>query len=247
MATKAIRERCTGCGAAVDLEALTCGYCGAPSPHAVRARNAADQAALEREEAALKDARAQLDKRATNALIWSVVGVLVCCMPVPGLVGVLKARGVAKEAKARGFVPPSTATVALVFGVLNLVTSAAFWIFFAFEMRAVSQRKAELHAAVADEVGRPQLEQQTACALAELRLLEDGWADHETGSSGMSDTFECAGRLEQDGERATLRAISFRLSGEERTVLDACLERGARWHVVALVPSEAGCAEAFAQ
>lgn len=224
----------------MSLEALTCDYCGAPSPHAVRAKQARDQASLEREEAGLRAEQAALNKSATYALVWSLAGLVTCCLPIPAGVAVFMGRRVQTRAKARGWVPPGTATAAVVLGGIGLAMFTAFAIFAAFELRATAQRKAELHAAIERTAQAEQLSQHTACALAELRLLEDGYADH-SGSSTMSDSFECAGRLEQVGAKATLHGFSFRMANKPRTELDACLERGARWHIVALVPMGEGC------
>ena len=83
MAKAGLREKCSGCGAAVSLEALTCEYCGAPSPHAVRAKNARDEAELAREEDRLRAEHEALARSATFALVWSIAGLVVCCLPIP--------------------------------------------------------------------------------------------------------------------------------------------------------------------
>ena len=239
-----LQERCGGCGAAVGIEALTCEYCGVASPHARRASAAASEAELAEAEARLRVAEAAVHRSGKVALVWSVVGVALCCLPVGSVVALLLAQRARTQARAAGLVAPSTTTAAMILGGLGLAAFVAFAGLVAAEMRAERERTAQLHALTDEAAAQPELTQPTACGLAELRLIEDGW-DGRTGSS-VYDTFECPGRVHQDGAGAVLEGMSIRPKRGERILFDACLERGEKWFVRALVPGGQGCAPADA-
>lgn len=222
---------------------MACAYCGAASLHAVRAHQAKSQEALAQDEAQLKADQAALNRGAVVALIWSLVGVFLCCVPIPGIVAIVLGHRVRTRTQARGWAPNATSTLAMVFGGVNIAAFLGFAVLVANEMQTLSQRKSELHAALGEATDAAVLSQQTACQLAELRLLEDGWDKH-SGNATLVETFECAGRLEQSADRAVLHGLTFRFASERRFTLDACLRRGQRWRLDRLVLADAGCEDA---
>ncbi len=219
---------------------LKCGYCGVASPHAVRAQQARSQADLAREEDEIQSAQKALDKSATAALVWSIVGLVVCCIPIPGIVAIVLGRRVRIRSAARGWVPASTATAAMVLGAVNLCIFATFVVLVSNQMKELTELKAALHAKAEAGANAKALAQPTACALAELRLLEDGWQEH-MGSNTMAETFECDGKFETQGDTGVLKNLSFKDTKKGRISLDACLLRGERWHIDRIVAAGTPC------
>lgn len=219
---------------------MTCDYCGAASLHAVRSQQAPTPEDLARDEAEIHAAQAAMNKRSTAAFLWSMAGLVLCCLPVPGIVAITMAHGVRTRAKARGWLPPSTSVAAIALGALNILLFSSFVVLVAIEMRATAERQANLHASTAKSSTAVKLPQPAACDLAELRLLEDGWQGHN-GNTTLSETFDCAGRLEITGRTAVLYGLTFRFNSDTRHTLDACLRRGERWRVEKLVSAGDGC------
>jgi hypothetical protein len=219
---------------------LKCEYCGAASPHAVRAQQARSEADLAREEDEIQSAQKALDRSATTALVWSIIGLVVCCVPVPGIVAIVLGRRVRVRSAARGWVPASTASVAMALGAVNLCIFVAFFVLVAGEMRELDELKAQLHAQAEVGASAEVLAQPTACALAELRLLEDGWKKHR-GNNTMAESFECDGKFEVQGDTGVLKDLSFKKNSKIRVILDACLVRGERWHIDRIVLAGTAC------
>lgn len=237
-----VQERCGSCGAAVDIEALACAYCGAPSPHAVRAKKARDEAELAREEDEIRNAQASLDRSGTYAVVWSVVGLVTCCFPFGSAVGLAMALKARKTALHRDWIPPAKATVALVLSGVSLLCCIGFWTLVVVDMRKQDARRDQLRAYVTEHAGEDPLTQNTACSIAELHLLEEGYGEHGRTAAGRA--FQCAGRLKLDGERGRLEDVSFKPSGKkDRVHLDACLRHGGRWYVRTMVEAGADCDE----
>lgn len=219
---------------------MSCDYCGAASLHAVRSQKAPTPEDLARDEAEIHAAQAAITKRGTTAFLWSMAGLVVCCLPVPGIVAITMAHGVRTKAQARGWLPPSTAVAAIVLGIINILIFSGFVALVAWEMRATAERQAFLHETTAKSSTALVLPQAAACDLAELRLLEDGWKGH-SGNTTLSETFDCAGRLEITDRTAVLYGLTFRFNSDARHTLDACLRRGQRWRVEKLVSAGDGC------
>lgn len=225
---------CPRCGAHVDTSALACPYCQTQTAHG---RYQAERAAAYREQAdaAERARRAEerearqraLSKKGQHSLFWSLGGALTCCLPA-GLVGFVLALNVKSAAKRENFVAPITSTVALVLGVASLATFGAGVALYIHDSRATDARIAELRAKVDSAPASEQLEQPLACALSELELLQEGFG----GTIGLNiEGFECAGRVEQRGDRARLESVRFKTGSNERRTVAACLVRGARWRL----------------
>jgi hypothetical protein len=150
-----------------------------------------------------------------------------CCLPA-AVVGVVMGLNVKSSAKRENAVAPGTSTVAVVLGCSALLLFGVGVTMYLFASRATEARIALLQAQVNGAPSAERLEQPVACALTELELLQEGFA----GTSGINiSNFECAGRVDQDGDRARLQDVRFRTSSSERRTVAACLTRGARWSV----------------
>ena len=101
-----LQERCSGCGAAVGVEALTCAYCGAASPHALRAKASATEAELAQAEANVKRTEDEVRRGGTTALVAASVGVVTCCLPIGAVLGLIFAQRARRQAKEAGLVAP---------------------------------------------------------------------------------------------------------------------------------------------
>lgn len=217
---------CSGCGAKLADDAPECPYCGAPTPQAGRLRReeAQTEAAREAEQRAALETR--LRKESNAALLWALLGVPTCCLPVFSVLAVVHARRARAIAAELGRRPSGVVGLSLVLGGLGALASVAFWVFFVFEQLRVSSRREALAEIIAAGAPAGELAQPTACAMVEDALLTSGWG--ETGNLTIKD-FECPGRLEQRGDRAELFDVRFRGTKKSRPVLRGCFHRGERW------------------
>ncbi len=131
---------CESCGANLEPSHLACPFCKAPTPyareqhaqeeHARQQQNVAEAVAKQRYDAASRaNAQTELDRLARQSVVWSGVGVLFCCFPIPALVAlvlVYRARALARE---QGFVFPAQATIGLVLSVMTLLSTVGFYVF----------------------------------------------------------------------------------------------------------------------
>jgi hypothetical protein len=225
---------CERCGAALDTQAQSCPYCGTQTAFGLRV--AADQAAFAQHAAQVTRARQEDERRAAAeplrkkslyALVCSLLGTLFCCVPltVLGVVLGLRAKALARQHQ---LVAPVSSTAAVVLGAFGALLFVVVVALFFLDQHRHEQRVEQLSRAIERAAGAATLDQRTACTLAEHRLLVDGWQD-KPGLS-ISD-FECAGKVEQDGDRAVLRDVRFRASPDPRTSVKVCLSRGTRWSV----------------
>jgi zinc-ribbon domain len=225
---------CPRCGANIDPSALACPYCQTQTAYGKQ--HAEQQAAYRYHAAQAEQARAAhergqrhaaLAKKAQHALLWSIGGTLVCCFPA-AIVGLVMGLNVKSAAKRDGVVAPGTSTVAVVMGVVACALFCVMLTIYIRDSRATEERIAALQAQTDGARDRERLERGVACALTELELLKEGFA----GTTGINISgFECDGKLEQDGDRATLPNVRFRTSSRDRREVAACLSRGGRWSV----------------
>lgn len=160
-------------------------------------------------------------------MFWSLGGTLMCCFPA-AIVGMVMGLNVKSAAKREGAVAPATSTVAVVLGCCSLLLCLVFTALYINDSRERDARIATLQAQVEGARSREVIDQPLACALVELRLLEDGYLDK---SGIMIAAFQCDGKLEQTKDTATLSDVHFRTGSKERHVVAACLIHGARWSV----------------
>ncbi len=132
---------------------------------------------------------------------------------------------------------PGSSTVAVAVSSIALVSFLSFCVWFGRDLHALSARKEELSNRIPSHDADEHLAQQTACDLAELRILSDGWSG--TDPISIHD-FDCPGRVIQDGDAAQLPDFSFNVS-KNRTVVTVCYKRGTRWTVKSF--REAGVCE----
>ena len=225
---------CPRCGAGVNPSALVCPYCQTQTYYGQQQaeRQAAYQyQAAQTEQAQLaaeRQSRQQaLSKKAQHALYWSLAGTFTCCFPA-AVVGVVMGLNVKGVAKREGAVAPSTSTVAVVLGCCAVALFCVGVLLYVQDSREKDARIASLQAQTEAARSSEAIAQPLGCALTELHLLQEGYAD----KSGISiAAFQCDGKLEQNGDRATLRDVRFRTSSTERHVLAACLVRGTRWSI----------------
>lgn len=159
-------------------------------------------------------------------MIWSALGLLCCLIPLFGIVGIVMALRARKMARKYGLVIPATATVGLVLGCLSLLASLFSYTFIVFQEIKRAQRIDQLEAHVEAAAQSERLAPDTACHLAELRLLKDGIG---AVSGGSLEEFECTGKLQQDGDSAVLDDYSFHRTNEGRHHVKVCYRRGTRW------------------
>jgi hypothetical protein len=236
--------KCAQCGALIDPLAHTCQYCRFTTPAGVAAHQRAE---YEQRAQAQYQAHAQYQHQvveqrrasgaANQALIWSIVGIVLCCTPL-AIVGVVmgaRARGMATRA---GLPVPTTATAGLALGVFGVLSSLAFVIYMVVDIGRKTERRdarvAELEARLGDRPSAETLEHDTACGLAEVYVLRNGWG----GTSGeYLQRFDCAGKLIPGEERAELDDLRFEGSTESFRA-NVCFRRGAKWYVTELRDGE---------
>ena len=228
---------CESCGARIEPSHLTCPYCSAVTPFGVQRRehdeyarrvNEANAAAAAQQSAFHGRAVAQgeVERIAHQSMIWSVVGFVLCCLPVPSLVSLVLAYRAYAVSRAKGFVFPAQATVGLLLSVVTLLSSASFYVFAGVTAVQKHQRIRALEAATATKAAAETLDHDTACQLVEIQLLSHGFS---SSSDNISD-LKCDGAIEQHGSLATLHDVTFDVENAFHTS-DASFKRGARWMV----------------
>lgn len=223
-------QTCQRCGAGLDDSIAKCPYCGTETPRAPQIAAAAWQAHAQAQVGAAQQAQrvgTDVAKTSMQALVLSLLGFFICCPPLAiwSLVVALRARA---SAKATGIALPASAVVAFVFFTLHSLAVLGFSVWFAADMHAHDVRLAELRRILDTHAGDANLTQPTACALAEHRLLSDGFE----GNGGLNiENFSCDGRLVQNGDRAELEEVRFHSSASSVVSARVCLTRGQRWTV----------------
>lgn len=236
-------SRCSSCGASISYQDDECAYCHTPVANGHPAYATNRSAALHREnlEHAQRATHEETVRKAgLHSIIWSLAGVFVCCFPL-SLVGLLKALTARKQARLHDMPVPGTAWASLVLSGFGLVMTAVMGVWFAIDSAALERRKEEVAAVAAAGAGRQLLLPETACAFAELEVLENGYSDLAAISL---DSVECLGVLKLQGDQASLGDIRLRGTGKTHYDVRACFARGSKWYLKALVPTSAGCSPA---
>jgi hypothetical protein len=237
---------CAHCGAVVDLTALACAYCRAPTPAAARARAEesasreralAQHAELERSQRAASSAK--MDAAAGKSFVLALVGLVVCFIPILQIISIVfyfRARATARQLSVH---VPWKATVGGVLSTISLLSTTVFltWAFIRdgnLRDRA-DARIAALTPQANEGALRPTLDYRTACALAEIHALKDG----SYGQDGWNLVdFDCKGKLDVKDETATLAAFSFKVeTNDVRHDVTVCFSRGSKWYVTELSPT----------
>lgn len=242
---------CERCGGQIQLGALSCSFCGAPTAAAARIQEQRLQAAAWSEAQAGAQERqrqafavAQMNAAASSSLTWSLVGLLFFCLPVLSIVAIVKgfrARTLAGSIRAPA---PARAIVGLVVGAFTVLGFFGFWTFAIIESQKdvaeVADRRAKMEKELADKVVLATIEHDTACKLAELHLLTEGF---EGSSATYLQGFECIGKWTIAADRGALEDFRFRTgstSPPKRTTV--CFKHGLKWYLDE-VRSSGPCAE----
>ena len=119
--------------------------------------------------------------------------------------------------------------------VISALSGAGFLVFMVWavvssqhDVAGIAKRKTELEKQIGTKAEAATLDQSTACALAELKILADG---HD-GSSTYFHDYECLGKIASKGEHATLDDFQYQASstGPLKKVI-VCFKHGAKWYV----------------
>jgi hypothetical protein len=130
-------------------------------------------------------------------------------------------------ARAHGLVVPGRALAAIGVGGFAVVATIVFWIWIGSDMKRVNERRTDLRRRLENRTAQVKLDQETACAMVELRLLEQGFeGTSEFGIDGV----HCDGVVTEEGDRATLDDVGFIKSSKPWKGI-ACFRRGARWSI----------------
>lgn len=234
---------CRHCSAPIADDAETCQFCGFITARGVALKDARAQreeaearqrqgAQAAQAQAARASAQAEASRINQTALLWSIIGTVLCCIfpvgPVVGLIYGLKARGLGKT---HGFSPPLGGMVVSVGGLL---LGGSLWVLVGVMGVKEETRKTELRKAIGSaEV----LDLQTACRLAELELLQTDYEGFDVFSDIDCDS---TGDLDLDGEEATLRDVRF-IKSKERTPFVACFRRNSTHWVVKQLRADEDC------
>lgn len=177
-------------------------------------------------------------KLGTQAMWWSIAGIVLCCLPlgVVGMVMGLRARG---RAQAANITVPGTAMAGLVIGAISCVTSIALFTYAAIESQNeqdhANKRVAEIDKQLGKKPEAPTLDHDTACLLGEQYTLKNSFDDK---SGYQFENFECAGKLTQTTDSAQLEDLKFHYNSDEEKAF-VCFKRGTKWYVDRLATS--GC------
>jgi hypothetical protein len=235
---------CPKCGASVAPTDPACRYCGTPSPEGTlrlreeHIRAEAEAVALEAHlEYDHARAQAALDDNARLALKWAIAGVVLCCMPIPAIVALVMAIRTQAAAKRHDNVVPGRATAALVISVATLVLFCGAIGLYLVDSHRKESRRRELYDIVGRTWTSTVIDQTTACALLELKLIDTGF---DGKSWTMGDGFACHGKLEQNADRAVLHDADAHIGSGDAHVM-ACMKRGERWMVEKVLREGASC------
>jgi hypothetical protein len=234
-------HRCERCGGLVQDQIPACPYCGAITPFGAQVQSAAAmtsharaQQELAQEQKRHAQAMTALARTAWASLIVSVLGLVTCCLPLASLLAIALGLRAAFVARKHKLTLPAAGVVGILLGVVGIVSAVGFWIFFGVDQYYEEQLKRELWRRIGNGDTAQVLAQPTACAMAELELLE-------TSHRGYTRSHEvrCHGKLTVTGETAVLHDLMVRGSGDSYRAF-VCFKRGAKW-MVAEIRADAAC------
>jgi hypothetical protein len=179
-------------------------------------------------------AQTSTEQAASRALLWGLLSPIFVCLPFPSVLAVMAFSRAQRAARAGGVELPTRARVGLALGGVSGLGFVAAFIAVCISVHndsvRVDARKSELAEVVARHGNSPVLDHELACALAEISLLNDGFAG-QTDTGSFRD-LECAGALHVVKERAELDDFKLRTSSTAAAATATiCLKHGDRWFV----------------
>jgi hypothetical protein len=231
---------CAQCGAALEPMAEACAFCHTTTAYGAQVaaqRQAQAQIAAVQAQRMSYAVAWQQDVRARSAATWALVtgilSVFLWFLLLPPLIGLgLYARAVAVGSTRRGKFPRAHVGGAL--SLLSGIAGIAVWTYIFGGIHrddvALDARKKELTHKIGSHLSEQKLAPPTACAAAELYVLDEGYkGDTNTGSFR---DIRCLGKLDVGTDRAVLHDLQLRTSETDPKVkVDVCFKHGAAWFV----------------
>ena len=235
---------CSHCGAELELNSPICRYCGAPTPAGQEEQERAARAAEQQAEAVRQErasGTSKLDDLSLKAFGASMLGVLCCFAPIFQIVSLVLFFRAKTLSRDLALELPLKAKVAFVIDIVSFVGGIVFVVWaIVSDNRAQDRAAARIGALEAQTNAasqRPSLDSPTACALAELHALRNGYSGEKGYNLG---DFQCVGKVTVAGERASLGAFSFKKdTGDDRYQVTACFTLGTKWYVKELTTAAA--------
>lgn len=201
---------CDGCGAPYKDAEPKCPFCGR-----LRAEGRA-QLAAEAERSSRREegeasrlrqaAQTTVDRCAKQSMYWALGGLPLCFIPICGVVAMVLSLRAKSLAKRHGLIAPAKSTVGLVVGALQVLVGGGAIVGANWLSEEHEERKQALAAELGDAPKAQALSPRTACAIAELHLVTEGF-------DGVDDQniegVRCPGRLVVTGNTATLEDVRF--------------------------------------
>jgi hypothetical protein len=168
-------------------------------------------------------------KKGKLAAILTGIALPLCCLPL-AIAGGVVGLSAMKLAKANKVATPGSALFAVIGAGLSLVITCVAVIGGYVSHLEDQKRLAGVSEKLAGKRTQTKLESDTACLLAEERVLDAGF----DGVTNDPDSFDCSqATLKADARVAELRGVRFRILSKDYTAT-ACYARGARWFVMKL-------------
>ncbi|HEY4157604.1 MAG TPA: hypothetical protein VGM29_05885, partial [Polyangiaceae bacterium] len=196
-------------------------------------QTAAEQFAAQRALQVRSQAAAGQARSARSTLTWGVLSALCVCSPIAAVIAFVSYSRSKEAARQAGVALPGSARAGFWLSLLGVVWFVGFWGYVIWSVQQdgerVEARKLELSQKL-NKSDANRLDHESACELAELYLLTNGY-DGNTQVAQFKD-FECAGALKTEPSLAALEDLKFRTSssGGLQTVA-VCLKHGDRWFV----------------
>jgi hypothetical protein len=182
----------------------------------------------------------KLDDLSLKAFGASMLGVLCCFAPIFQIVSLVlyfRAKALSRDLALE---LPLKAKIAFVIDIVSFVGGIVFVVWAVISDNRAQDRAAAriqaLEAQTSAAAELPSLDSPTACALAELHALRNGYNGEKGYNLG---DFQCVGKVAVAEERASLGAFSFKNDNSERFQVTACFTRGTKWYVKELTTAAA--------
>jgi hypothetical protein len=238
---------CSRCGAQVPPAVATCPYCGAITRYGqeleriqLGQHQARGQMQLAAEWSREQQRERVIKSSALQSLIFSLFGLVTCCLPLASFIGVVQGVRAWVLASRAQLAKPALGVVGLIVGLCGLALSGTLWAWFGYEMVVEELDKRELEESVARAARSPALAQPTACDMLRLELLRTHYKSYYN-----HDGFECHGQLARSDGLATLHDARI-VKGSESFIVFGCFKRGADRWLIHEVRDDARCSEAAA-